>query len=63
MTKEPTIYNGERIISSYMVLGKWDNHMQKKKKKNERKKSAPILYNSQKLTQKGLKTHTLEMKI
>ena len=29
MTKENRTYNGERIVSSKMVLGKLDSHMKK----------------------------------
>ena len=32
LTKEARIYNGEKIVSSIMVLGKLDGHMLKKKK-------------------------------
>ena len=29
MTKQPRIYDGERIVSSIMVMGKLDSHIQK----------------------------------
>ena len=56
MTKEPSIYNGERIVSSINGIGKagWPHA----KELNFTTTS----YHKQKLTQNGLKTSTLDLK-
>ena len=54
MTKGPRTYNGERIPLQEKVFGKLDSNM----KKNE---TGPLLQNTQKSTQNGLKTWNVRL--